>query len=412
MPGTLPADALRTLPTDEIRQIMWRLSDRFDAADAGPGGARRRAGSGRAARGRRRSAPTSGRGGKAGAARRLRPLRAHRRVLDPEHGGFIDGPKNLALALVAFELAWVDAGAATCSLAGQPRTRADSRARHARAALVLHAPARARPNPARTAPLAGRVLPHRAYSLRRRRDRPAERQGARREWPEGASRSCGREAWALHHEHGVRQLRHRRRRLRRPAHQGHVHGDPGGDRPRRLRPRHAHAQARAPALVHRTTRSSACACPPAASSAATRVEDGVIVPRYGHGEIIEAVFRRTRVTVGLMTAAKLLSAVEPVLRYQRTRFRGGDSWRRGRRATSSACSRTRTRSTASSTCGRPARRARRSASRPRGSSTSSSRWSGGRTRSSRRGASGRAGRGCARSVRRGGSHRGSLDAVE
>ena len=69
--------------------------------------------------------------------------------------------------------------------------------------------------------------------------------------------------------------------------------------------------------------SSACACPPAASSAATRVKDGVIVPRYSHGEIIEAVFRRTRVTVGLMTSAKLLSAVEPVIRYQRNRFRGG-----------------------------------------------------------------------------------------
>ena len=55
------------------------------------------------------------------------------------------------------------------------------------------------------------------------------------------------------------------------------------------------------------------------------VKDGVIVPRYNHGEIIEAVFRRTRVTVGLMTSAKLLSAVEPMLRYQRTRFRGGES---------------------------------------------------------------------------------------
>jgi hypothetical protein len=51
----------------------------------------------------------------------------------------------------------------------------------------------------------------------------------------------------------------------------------------------------------------------------------VIVPRYSHGDIIEAVFRRTRVTVGLMTAAKLLSAVEPVIRYQRGRFRGGES---------------------------------------------------------------------------------------
>ena len=52
------------------------------------------------------------------------------------------------------------------------------------------------------------------------------------------------------------------------------------------------------------------------------VQDGVIVPNFSHGEVIEAVFRRTRVTVGLMTAAKLLSAVEPVIRYQRERFRG------------------------------------------------------------------------------------------
>jgi alkylation response protein AidB-like acyl-CoA dehydrogenase len=54
------------------------------------------------------------------------------------------------------------------------------------------------------------------------------------------------------------------------------------------------------------------------------VKDGVIVPRYSHGEIIEAVFRRTRVTVGVMTAAKLLSAIEPIVRYQRGRFRGGE----------------------------------------------------------------------------------------
>jgi alkylation response protein AidB-like acyl-CoA dehydrogenase len=55
------------------------------------------------------------------------------------------------------------------------------------------------------------------------------------------------------------------------------------------------------------------------------VKDGVIVPRYNHSEVIEAVFRRTRVTVGVMTAAKLLSAVEPVIRYQRGRFRGAET---------------------------------------------------------------------------------------
>src|SRR5208282_2887283 len=54
------------------------------------------------------------------------------------------------------------------------------------------------------------------------------------------------------------------------------------------------------------------------------VKDGVIIPKFSHGEIIEAVFRRTRVTVGLMTAAKLLSAVEPLILYQRRRFRGGE----------------------------------------------------------------------------------------
>jgi alkylation response protein AidB-like acyl-CoA dehydrogenase len=54
------------------------------------------------------------------------------------------------------------------------------------------------------------------------------------------------------------------------------------------------------------------------------IRDGTIVPNYSHGEVIEAVFRRTRVTVGLMTSAKLLSAVEPVIRYHRGRFRGGE----------------------------------------------------------------------------------------
>jgi len=52
------------------------------------------------------------------------------------------------------------------------------------------------------------------------------------------------------------------------------------------------------------------------------VQDGKIVPNFSHGDIIEAVFKRTRITVGIMTSAKLLSAIEPVIRYHRTRFRG------------------------------------------------------------------------------------------
>ena len=63
---------------------------------------------------------------------------------------------------------------------------------------------------------------------------------------------------------------------------------------------------------------------PAASSAATPSRTASSSRAIRHGEIIEAVFRRTRVTVGLMTSAKLLSAVEPVILYQRRRFRGGE----------------------------------------------------------------------------------------
>ena len=59
------------------------------------------------------------------------------------------------------------------------------------------------------------------------------------------------------------------------------------------------------------------------------VVDDVIIPNYNHGEIIEAVFRRTRVPVGVMTAAKLLSAIEPVIRYQRSRFRGAEGAKPG-----------------------------------------------------------------------------------
>jgi alkylation response protein AidB-like acyl-CoA dehydrogenase len=59
------------------------------------------------------------------------------------------------------------------------------------------------------------------------------------------------------------------------------------------------------------------------------INDGLIIPNYNHGEVIEAVFKRTRVAVGLMTAAKLLSAVEPVIRYQRGRFRGAEGAKAG-----------------------------------------------------------------------------------
>ena len=124
--------------------------------------------------------------------------------VDPEHGGFIEGPKNFALALVAFELAWVDAGAATCSLAqvlavapiherGTPEQRAAYMGR-----IVPPPPGEDRRHVAR------RVLPDRADSLRRRGNGPARRQGARGRVARGRdARAASGQARALHHEHGA-----------------------------------------------------------------------------------------------------------------------------------------------------------------------------------------------------------------
>ena len=113
-----PAESLRTLPGDEVRQIMWRFSDRYDLqmlVQSSRGVAR-----GPVAR------------LVAGGARHSHEWTDEKNTLlaefdnagittvfmDPAQGGYIEGPKNLAMALVAFELAWVDAGAATASLAG------------------------------------------------------------------------------------------------------------------------------------------------------------------------------------------------------------------------------------------------------------------------------------------------------
>jgi hypothetical protein len=96
------------------------------------------------------------------------------------------------------------------------------------------------------------------------------------------------------------------------------------------------------------------------------VQDGVIIPNFNHGEIIEAVFRRTRVPVGLMTAAKLLSAVEPVIRYQREPLpRRGGNPSPARSGMNRASSNVKTRCTGWWISGQPAKRLLRLVSRLR-----------------------------------------------
>jgi len=113
------------------------------------------------------------------------------------------------------------------------------------------------------------------------------------------------------------------------------------------------------------------------------IKDGVLVPRYSHSEVIEAVFRRTRVTGGVMTAAKLLSAVEPVIRYQRGRFRGAARPPLARYATRWVCRHAKMPCIGWWMCGPRGRRARRLRSQPREHLTNWTHSSGKPTASSR-----------------------------
>src|ERR1700757_980218 len=110
--------SMLTLPTDAMRQIQWRFADRFDLqmlVQSARGVAR-----GTVARlvagGERNTHEWTP--GKAEMMEAFDRAGISAIFMEPEEGGFIAGPKNLALSLAAFELAWVDGGAATASLAG------------------------------------------------------------------------------------------------------------------------------------------------------------------------------------------------------------------------------------------------------------------------------------------------------
>src|SRR5438270_4930063 len=111
-------ETLRTLPSDAARQLQWGFADRFDmqmliqatrAVARGPVA---------------RLVASGGRNSHEWTESKAALLEAFDSAgitavfMEPEEGGLFSGPKNLALALVAFELAWVDGGAATASLAG------------------------------------------------------------------------------------------------------------------------------------------------------------------------------------------------------------------------------------------------------------------------------------------------------
>jgi alkylation response protein AidB-like acyl-CoA dehydrogenase len=314
-----PAEGLRTLPGDEVRQIMWRFADRYDLQMVVQSS--RRVARGPVAR------------LVAGGARHSHDWTAEKNSLlaefddagittifmDPSQGGYIEGPKNLAMALVAYELAWVDAGAATGSLAG---------------CLAL-APIHARGTEeqrnkymSRCVPKPGETTLRGSFCL----TEPIPYVGVETgllsgkvtiaEWKEG--------------KEPLLEVNKRGRFITNMGFANFVTAAVDSGDPRisgscmvileETDPGTFDRGTPTRKLVHQLSSTSdpifSMRVPASRIIGGYTVKNGVIVPRYSHSEIIEAVFRRTRVTVGLMTSAKLLSAIEPVIRYQRDRFRG------------------------------------------------------------------------------------------
>ena len=106
-----------TLPGDSVRQIQWRFADRFDlqmlvqtTRSVARGTVARLVAAGQ--RNTHEWTPE-----KAAMFEDFDRAGLTAVFMEPEEGGFIAGPKNLALSLMAFELAWVDSGAATGAVA-------------------------------------------------------------------------------------------------------------------------------------------------------------------------------------------------------------------------------------------------------------------------------------------------------
>lgn len=316
---------MSTLPGDDVRQIMWRFSERYDlqmvvqsARSLARGIVARLV-----AEGARNSHEWNDK--KAQLLTGLDELGLTTVFMDPEEGGFIEGPKNLALSLVAFELSWVDGGAATCSLASN---------------LAL-SPIKEKGTPEQKLTYMSRCVPplpgedrkiwRGAFAL----TEPLPYVGVDTGVVSGKMR-------VVEWEEGKEPILHVEKRGRFITNMGFANFvtaavDSGDDRIKGTAmvileeddPGVYDRGAITLKLVHQLSSTSdpimSLQIPASRIIGGYTVKDGVIIPNYNHSDVIESVFKRTRVPVGIMTSAKLLSAIEPVIRYQRTRFRGGNA---------------------------------------------------------------------------------------
>lgn len=313
------------IPGDDVRQIMWRFSDRYDLQKVVQSA--RSVARGIVAR----LVAEGARNTHDWTEDKNELLEAFDQAgitalsIDPEYGGFMEGPKNLALALAAFEMAWVDGGSATSSLAGH---------------LAL-------------SPIHERGTPEQKqfYTTKSVPPQPGE---DRRIW-RGAfalteplpyvgvdTKVLSGKMKVAEWEDGkepILQIDKRGRFITAMGYANFVVAAVGSDDERIKGSCMVILEETDPGTFDRGTPTKKLVhqlssthdpifnlhVPASRIVGGYTIKDGVLIPHHDHSEVIRAVFRRTRVTVGLMTSAKLLSAVEPVIRYHRGRFRGGQA---------------------------------------------------------------------------------------
>jgi len=323
--STIRPEMLQTLPSDAARQLQWGFADRYDlqllvqsARSVARGPVARLVASG-------------GRNSHEWTREKSAMLQAFDEAgitavfMEPEQGGLFAGPKNLALALVAFELAWVDGGAATASLAGclalapiHERGTAEQQRHY----MALAAPAQPGEDrrPWRGAFCLTEPIPYVGVDT-------GMLNGKLRivEWKPG--------------QEPVLQVEKRGRFITNIGFANFVTAAVDSDDPRIKGSCLVILEEGDPGVFDRGTPTKKMVhqlsstgdpifnlyVPASRIIGGYEIKDGILFPHYSHSEVIEAVFRRTRVTVGVMTASKLLSAVEPIIRYQRGRFRGAET---------------------------------------------------------------------------------------
>ena len=317
-------NASQTLPTDRLRQILWRFSDRVglqnlvkSVRDVARGPVARLVASG--ARSTHEWTP-----GKSELLEIFDRSGITAAFMGEQSEADEEESRNLARALIAFELAWVDAGAATSLLAGLL----------ALAPICSHGTPEQRQRyfrPATSPPSGVRRKPWRgAFCL----TEPIPYAGTDASILGGKMRIAdwdpGKEPTLQVKKNGryitnmgfanfvVAAVESDDARIRGSCLVILEEGDPG------MYDRGIPTRKIAHQLSSTSDPKFDLMVPASRILGGYTVQDDAIVPNFSHGELIEPLLKRSRVTVGLLTSAKLLSAVEPLIRYHRERFRGAE----------------------------------------------------------------------------------------